>query len=108
MSNNQAESYSLLKACQLAKEVGFKYLHVYGDSEILIKMLNSYGLFNIPALNVILKRIRTILKDFEQFEFFHILRDLNGTTDSLANVACLLAQGYLSLNGEANLFQPIP
>ena len=57
MSNNQAESYSLLKACQLAKEAGFKYIHVYEDSEILIKMLNSDGLFNIPSLNVILKRI---------------------------------------------------
>ena len=108
MSNNQAESYSLLKACQLAKETGFKYLHVYGDSKILIKMLNSDGLFNIPALNVILKRIRIILKDFEKVEFFHILRALNETVDSLANVACLLSQGYLSLNGETSLFQPIP
>ena len=108
MSNNQAESYSLLKACQLAKEAGFKYLHVYGDSEILIKMLNSNGLFNIPALNVILKRIQIILKDFDKAEFFHILRALNETTDSLANASGLLAQGYLSLNGEASLFQPIP
>ena len=89
-------------------DASFKYLHVYGDSEILIKMFNSDGLFNIPALNVILKRIQIILKDFEQVEFFHIFRDLNGTTDSLENAACLLAQGYLSLDGEAILFQPIP
>ena len=99
MSNIQAESYSLLKACLLEKEAGFKNLQVYRDSEHLIKMLNSDGLFNIPALNVILKRIRITLKDFEHVEFFHILRDLNGTIDSLANVA---------LNGEANLFQQIP
>ena len=92
----------------MAKEASFKYLHVYGDFEILIKMLNSDGLFNIPSLNVILKGIWIILKDFEQVEFFHILRDLNGTPDSLENVVYLLAQGYLSLNGEASLFQPIP
>ena len=37
MSNNQAESYSLLKACQLAQEAGFMPIQVYGDSELLIK-----------------------------------------------------------------------
>ena len=67
-------------------------------------MLNSDGLFNNPSLNLILQRIRITMKDFEQVEFFHILRDLNGTTDSLENIVCLLAQGYLSLNGEASLF----
>ena len=108
MSNNQAESYNLLKAYLLAKEAGFKNLQVYGDSELLIKMLNSDGIFNTPALNIILKRIRNILKDFEQVEFFHILRYLNGLADSLANVACLLAQGHLSLNGEDIIFQSIP
>ena len=108
MSNNQAESYSLLKACLLAKEAGYKNIQVYGDFELLIKMLNSDGIFNTPALNIILKRIRNILKDFEQVEIFHILRDLNGLEDSLASVACLLAQGHLSLNGEDTIFQPIP
>ena len=108
MSNNQAESYNLLKACLLANKAGYKNLQVYGDSELLIKMLNSDGFFNIPALNVILRRIRNTLKDFEQVEFFHILRDLNGLADSLVNVACLLAQGHLSLNGEDRIFQPIP
>ena len=108
MSNNQAESYSLLKSCLLAKEAGYKNLQVYGDSELLIKLLNSDGIFNTPALNIILKRIRNILNDFEQVEFFHILRDLNGLADSLANVTCLLAQGHLSLDGEDNIFQPIP
>ena len=54
MSNNQTKSYSLLKACQLAKEVGFKSIQVFGDSELLIKLLSSYGLFNNSALNLIL------------------------------------------------------
>ena len=108
MSNNQAESYSLLKACQLAKEVGIKTIQVYGDSELLIKMLNSDGILNNSALNLILQRIRITMKDFEQVEFFHILRDLNGMVDSLENIACLMAQGYLSPSGEPSSFHPIP
>ena len=73
MSNNQAESYSLLKACQLAKEAGFMSIQVFGDSEHLIKRLNSDGLFNNPALNLILQRTQNIMKEFEKSEFFHIL-----------------------------------
>ena len=70
MSNNQAESYSLLKACQLAQEAGFKSIQVYGDSELLIKSLNSDGLFNNSTLNLILQRIRNVMKEFEKAEFF--------------------------------------
>ena len=62
MSNNQAESYSLLMATQLAKEKGFKSVLIFGDSEMLIKTLNSADSFNNYALNIILQRIRTILK----------------------------------------------
>ena len=40
MSNNQDESYSLLKACQIAKENGYKSIQIHGDSEMLIKVLN--------------------------------------------------------------------
>ena len=108
MSNNQAKGYSLLKACQLGKEAGFMSIQVYGDSELLIKRLNSDGLFNNPALNLILQRTRNLMKEFENAEFFHILRELNGRADSLVNKGCLLAQGHLSLNGEFNVFQSIP
>ena len=41
MSNNQAEFYSLLMAIQVAKEKGFKSIQVFGNSEMLIKALNS-------------------------------------------------------------------
>ena len=108
MSNNQAESYSLLKACQLEKEVGFKSIQVVGDLELLIKRLNSDRLFNNLGLNLILQRTRNIMKEFEKVEFFHILRELNGRADSLANRGCLLAQGHLIVNGEISVFQSIP
>ena len=37
LSNNQAELYALLKACQLTKEAGHKDLQIFRDSEIIIK-----------------------------------------------------------------------
>ena len=40
-SNNQAECYSLLRACHLAKSIGLKEIQIFEDSEVLIKLLNS-------------------------------------------------------------------
>lgn len=50
-SNNQAEIYGLLKACQIARDQGVKQLQVFGDSEILIKKLNTEDPFSNAALN---------------------------------------------------------
>ena len=106
--NNRAESYSLLKACQIAKENGFKSIHFFGDSELLIKVLNSTDQFYNSDLNNILQRIQNLLKYFERVASFHILRELNKTADALANKACLLSQGNLNINEKSNIFDPIP
>ena len=58
LSNNQAEFYGLLMATQLAKKNGFLSVQIYGDSEILIKPLNSSGSPSNFSLNTILQRNR--------------------------------------------------
>ena len=62
MSNNQAESYSLLMASQFAKEKGYKSIQIFGNSEMLIKALNSADSLNNSSLNKSLQRIQNILK----------------------------------------------
>ena len=108
MSNNQAECYSFLKACQIAKEIGYKSIQIFGDSELLIKMLNSDDHFNNSTLNNILQRIRNTVNEFKNVVSFHVLQELNKSVDSLANKVCLLAQGNLSFNGEPSVYQFIP
>ena len=95
-------------ASQLAKKKAFKSVQIFGDSEMLIKALNSYDSFNHFSLDNILHRIRIIMKYFVMDESFHILQDLNNLADSLANKACLLPQGFLSFNGDSGCFRPIP
>ena len=51
MPNNQDESYSLLKVCQIEKEKGYKSIQISDDSEMLIKVLNSADHFNNSSLN---------------------------------------------------------
>ena len=90
MSNNQAKIYSILLASQLVKEKGFKSVQIFGDYEMLIKALNSVDSLNNSTLNIILQRIRIILKDFDKSDSFHILQVLNNLADALANKACRL------------------
>ena len=108
LSNNQAEFYSLLMAIQLVKKNGFLLVQIYGNSEILIKALNSSDNPSNFALKIILQRIRDISECFVKFDSFHILRELNNSADVLANKACLLPQGFLSINEEPRHFHSIP
>ena len=62
MTNSQAESYSLLMAIQIAKDNGFKSIHIFGDSEMSIKILNSDDCFKNFALNNSVQRIQNLLK----------------------------------------------
>ena len=75
---------------------------------MLVKTLNTKGIFNNSLLNVILQRIKTTLKDFDNVESYHIFWDLNKLVDILDNKGCLLPQGILSIDGESNVFHPIP
>ena len=95
-------------AIQLVKEKGFKSVQIFGDYEMWIKALNSADNLNNYPLNIILQRIRIILKYFDKSDSFHILQDQNNLADALPNKACLMPQGFLSINAEPNYFHPIP
>ena len=72
-TNNQAETLALLKACQLAKEAGHKDLQIFGDSKILIKVLNTDKHFSNFSLNGTMHMIQFILTEFESVSFSHVL-----------------------------------
>ena len=94
--------------CQIARQIGIKEIQILGDSEVLIKLLNSNLQFNKPSLDKILQRIQNVMKDFEKVSSFHILRELNKQVDLMANKARLLPLGRFSSNGDTCIMQPIP
>ena len=108
LSNNQAELYALLKAYQLATEAGHSNLQIFGDSELIIKVLNSAAKFFHPSLNVTMQWLHFILIECFPVSSFHILRDLNKLADLKANQGCMLPQGMLSLNDLPSVMHLIP
>ena len=107
-TNNQEKILGLLKACQIARENRNREIQVFGDSKILIKILNTEDNLSIPALNKNLKRLRYMLLDFSSSLFFHILRGSNTEEDFKDNLGCLLPQGAYNKNDEEPSWIPIP
>jgi ribonuclease HI len=98
----------LLEACQIAWENGIKEVQVLGDSKILIKTIISEDHFSNPTLNKTLQRLRYVLQDFSNAQFYHILRGSNKKVDEHANMGCLLSQGTFSKNEETPIWISIP
>jgi len=80
------------------------YIYIFEDSEILIKKLNTEDLFSNATLNKILGRLKRVLQEFTIYKFYHILRNLNGEADQMANRGCSLLKGQLIVNDD-NSFQ---
>ena len=108
LTNNQAKLFALLKACQLAKAAGHNNIQIFGDSEIIIKVLNSATKFNNLSLNMTMQRLHFILIDYVYVFSYHILRDLNKLADYKANQGCLLPPGMLSMKEGSSSMHFIP
>jgi hypothetical protein len=90
------------------RENGIKEIQVFGDFEILIKILNTNDHFNNPVINKTLLRLRQVLQDFSSSRFFHILCGSNKESYAKANMGFLFPLGELNKNDEAPLWIPIP
>lgn len=63
---------------------------MFGDSSIVIRQVSKAKGLQNSILPPILQRIVLQAQQFEQIEFFHTLRKLNSTIDSLANKGTML------------------
>jgi len=90
MTNNQAEYLALaiglffVKKLMIKHEVSLPIIHVYSDSELLIKQMQGiYKIRNIHLLNL-KEYIEQQMIDLK-CRFTHIRRELNKTADAMAN-----------------------
>ena len=107
-TNSHTKILGLLKSCQIARGKGIKEIQVFGDSKILIKILNAKDVFNNLFLNKTLQRLRLVLQDFSFSHFFHIMCGSNKEVDTETNLGCLLLQGALRKKEEEPNWAPIP
>jgi ribonuclease HI len=86
-TNNHAEYAGLILGLQQAKELGIKYLHVQGDSMLVINHMN--GTYKCKSDNLIelYKKAKELQTYFDKIRYTHILRHKNKRADQLANEA---------------------
>jgi ribonuclease HI len=84
--NNVAEYVALLEAIQHALEVKAKVLHVFSDSELVVKQMKGEYQCRSPRLYSLNWTCRKLARALE-FQIFHIRREFNREANKLANQA---------------------
>jgi ribonuclease HI len=92
-TNNAAEYAALNEALELAKGLGGTRLHIFSDSQLLVRQYSGQYRVKNAALFQKLVRIRELARQFESVELTHVPRELNKRADRLANEALDAARG---------------
>ena len=82
-----AEYLAMRNGVEKAINLGFKTVHFFSDSLMVVNQLN--GIFTVKNQDImpIYEGIQKLLENFENASFTHIPRELNTEADSQANVA---------------------
>jgi ribonuclease HI len=85
--NNYAEYAALLAALEYAAAYGCPRLHVFSDSEVVVKQISGQYNCQSRALRQIYESCRAAIRSLEHFAITHIPRENNGDANRLANTA---------------------
>ncbi len=84
--NNVAEYVALLEALQRAVGLNAKTLHVFSDSEVIVKQMKGEYSCRSPRLYSLNWICRKLARSLE-FSISHVRREDNTEANSLANIA---------------------
>ncbi|HNW60615.1 MAG TPA: ribonuclease HI family protein [bacterium] len=86
-TNNVAEYRALLRALEIAQELGAPSLRIRSDSELLVRQMNGLYRVKHEQLLPLYLQARELCRNFASVEFVHVPRSQNRRADQLANLA---------------------
>ncbi len=86
-TNNVAEYSALVKALEVARDLGGKEVLVRMDSELIVRQMNGQYKIKEPTLQQLAGRVLVLAKVFQKISFTHIPRSQNSLADKLVNLA---------------------
>eukprot|EP00253_Pinus_taeda_P015168 PITA_15168 len=107
LSNNRAKALGLFQGLLQLQNQGIKKALVFGDSAIIVSLMNNNRHASNLFLHQIISRCKTMLSQNLQCQFFHVLRSSNQEADKRASHAYSREKGSLLCN-QASLLQFIP
>ena len=97
---------ALLQGLELLDTIDSSRIAVFGDSrKFIYKMINGYTSISIKCRRLF-DGITPLLSN--NYEFYHILRANNASTDALANIGASLPHGHFCSNRLDISLKPIP
>ncbi|MCB0326322.1 MAG: ribonuclease HI family protein [Bdellovibrionales bacterium] len=86
-TNNVAEYRALIEGCKLARSQEITELHIFSDSQLLVRQVLGQYKVKQPHLKLLWQEAKDILASFEVFSLDHVPREENQKADALANQA---------------------
>jgi ribonuclease HI len=86
-TNNRAEYEALIRALEVADDLGFDRVDVRGDAELIVRQVRGEYDANDPGLRERRVTVRELLERFEEWTLQHVPRESNERADALANEA---------------------
>jgi ribonuclease HI len=84
-TNNVAEYTAVLEGLQRARELGATDVLLRSDSKLLIEQLSGRFRVKNPTLQRLHTEVRTTASAFSTIRYQHVLREMNGEADRMAN-----------------------
>lgn len=84
-TNNQAEYRGLIRALELAKELGAEEVECYMDSELIVRQMQQKYKVKEPTLQKMFIVAWNLAVCFKKISYHHIRRELNYEADALVN-----------------------
>ena len=95
-TNMRAELLARWALLSIAKDIGFPYLHIFGDSSVIINWAKEESTLAIVNLEAWCNNTKNLFSSFTSMDFSHVYREYNMSSDSLSKDGLLMALGHLS------------
>ena len=86
-TNNVAEYEALIWGLENARQLGFRDISVFADSELLVKQVNGQYKVKNAGLKPLFLRVLGLLRTFDAYQVTHVRREDNAAADAMANEA---------------------
>lgn len=86
-TNNEAEYQALVRGLEAAADLSAKRIDIFLDSELVVRQLRGEYKVRNARLRSLFDQAVSILQQFDDYDIFHVGRELNRQADRLANEA---------------------
>ena len=96
-TNNRAELLALWASLYIAKDIGLPYLHIFGNSSVIIKWARdecTLAMVNLETWCINTRKLKSL---FTFVDFSHVFREHNKRVDTLSKEGINMVAGHLSL-----------